>query len=70
MIGRLELRALVPAVVASFVGDLVTRRLGIAHTPYPHLAHVPVTLGLLGELALMGIAMASPPWRSWSSRTT
>lgn len=58
VIGRLEIRALVPALVASFVGDFVTRRLGVAHTPYPRLAHVPITLTLLLELALIGAAMA------------
>ena len=58
VIGRLEIRALVPALVASFVGDFVTRRLGVVHTPYPRLAHVPITLALLFELALIGAAMA------------
>jgi H+/Cl- antiporter ClcA len=57
-IGRLELRAIVPALVASFVGDVVTQRLGVVHTPYPQLAHVPITFSLLGELALIGVAMA------------
>ena len=42
VIGRLEIRALVPALAASFVGDLVTRRLGVDHAPYPQIgrAHV------------------------------
>jgi len=57
-IGRLEIRALVPALVASFVGDLVTRRLGVVHTLYPRIAHVPITFSLLFELALIGAAMA------------
>lgn len=57
-IGRLEIRALVPALVASFVGDLVTRHLGVVHTPYPRLAHVAITFPLLGQLALIGVAMA------------
>ena len=58
VVGRLEIRALIPALVASFVGDVVTRRLGVAHTPYPQLAHVPITFPLLGQLALIGVAMA------------
>jgi H+/Cl- antiporter ClcA len=57
-IGRMELRALFPALVASFVGDVVTRRLGVVHTPYPQLTHVPITFPLLAELALIGVAMA------------
>jgi H+/Cl- antiporter ClcA len=57
-IGRLELRALVPAFVAAAVGDVTSRRLGIVHTPYPQLAYVPITLLLLAKLVLIGITMA------------
>ena len=35
-VGRMEYAALVPALVAAVVGDLVTRGLGIVHTAYPH----------------------------------
>ncbi len=57
-IGRLELRALMPAFVAAVAGDFTSRHLGIVHTPYPQLAHVPVTLLLLAKLVLIGITMA------------
>jgi len=57
-IGRLEVRALVPAFVAAAAGDFTSRELGIVHTPYPQLAYVPLTLLLTGKLVLIGMAMA------------
>ena len=39
-LGRIEYRALVPALVASVVGDLTTRGLGIVHTAYPAAPHL------------------------------
>ena len=47
-LGKPEHRALVPALVASFVGDLTTRAVGIEHTPYP----------TVGALALDPIVVA------------
>lgn len=58
VLGRLEYRALVPALVASLVGDLTTRALGIVHTPYPTLDPVPLTPLLLGEWLLFAAAVA------------
>lgn len=57
-VGRLEYDALVPALVASVVGDQVTRRLGILHTEYPATPYVPLTPTVLAELVLIGAAMA------------
>jgi H+/Cl- antiporter ClcA len=54
--GRLEYDALVPALVASVVGDLVTRSLGIVHAPYPTVPPVPLTPLLL--LAWLAFAAA------------
>jgi H+/Cl- antiporter ClcA len=56
-IGRLEYEALVPALVASVVGDAVTRALGIVHTPYPLVPGVALTAMVAGKLVLMGLAM-------------
>ncbi len=42
VLGRIEYDALVPALVASVVGDMTTRALGIQHTHYP----MPPALGL------------------------
>lgn len=35
VVGRLQYHALVPALVASVVGDMVTHALGVGHTTYP-----------------------------------
>lgn len=43
VLGRIEYRALVPALAASIVGDLTTRGLGIVHTAYPVAPHVSLT---------------------------
>ena len=40
VLGRLDYAALVPALVASVVGDLTTRGLGIIHTAYPRAPHL------------------------------
>jgi H+/Cl- antiporter ClcA len=58
VIGRLDRRAVAPALLASFTGDWVTRHLGVVHAPYPHVAYVPLGALVLGKLALVGIAMA------------
>lgn len=42
VLGRIEYGALVPALVASVVGDLTTRGLGIHHAIYPAAPHVPL----------------------------
>lgn len=57
-IGRMEYDALVPALVASVVGDAVTQRLGVVHTAYPVLARVPLDAVVLGKLCVIGGAMA------------
>ncbi len=57
-IGRFEALALVPALIASFIGDLTTRAWGIVHTPYPVVAHAELTPRLLGAWALFAIAVA------------
>lgn len=57
-IGALEYDALLPALVASLVGDFVTRSIGIVHTAYPQILHVDLTMGVLGKLCIMGVAMA------------
>jgi H+/Cl- antiporter ClcA len=59
VIGRLEMHALVPALVASIIGDQVTRACGIIHTPYPTIGHVPLTPLLMGQWVLFAIAVAA-----------
>ncbi|MBK7399413.1 MAG: chloride channel protein [Myxococcales bacterium] len=58
VLGQIEYQALVPALVASLVGDLVTRALGIVHTPYPAAPSLPLTPLLLGKWALFAVAIA------------
>ena len=57
-IGTFESTALVPALVASLVGDVVTRHLGVVHTAYPTIAPVPFGLTLVAKVCLIGVAMA------------
>ncbi len=58
VLGRIEYGALVPALVASLVGDLVTRGLGIVHTAYPAAPALALDLRLLGTWAIFAVAMA------------
>ena len=59
VLGRLEYGALVPALVASLVGDMVTRGLGIVHTSYPSAPVVALDLPLLGRWVVFAVAMAA-----------
>lgn len=58
VIGRIDLRAVAPVLVASFAGDWVTRHLGVVHTAYPHVAYVSLEPIVLAKLTLIGAAMA------------
>jgi H+/Cl- antiporter ClcA len=57
-VGRMEYDALFPALVASLVGDLVTRSLGVVHTVYPAPAALGLTPLLLGKWAVFALAVA------------
>lgn len=57
-VGRVEYHALVPALVASVVGDLVTRALGVVHAAYPAIAPAPLTPFLLAKWVAFGAAVA------------
>jgi H+/Cl- antiporter ClcA len=57
-VGRMSYEALVPALVASVVGDLVTRSLGIHHTLYPTPAPLPLSPLVLGKWLVFGLAVA------------
>ena len=58
VVGRLGYEALVPALVASVVGDLVTRGLGISHTVYPVPASLPLTADVLARWLVFAVAVA------------
>jgi H+/Cl- antiporter ClcA len=57
--GRIEYDALLPALVASVVGDFVTRSLGIVHTPYPAVPTVPLTPLLFLEWLAFAAVLAA-----------
>jgi len=59
VLGRIEYEALVPALVASVVGDLTTRALGIHHTLYPKLQLVPLTPQLAAKWLLFAAAVTA-----------
>jgi H+/Cl- antiporter ClcA len=58
VLGRMEYEALVPALVASLVGDLTTRAWGICHSVYPSLIHVPLTPFLAAKWFIFSLAVA------------
>ena len=58
VLGRIEYRALVPALIASVVGDLTTRGLGIHHTVYPAAPHVALDPWLCGAWLVFALAVA------------
>ncbi|XXF78285.1 chloride channel protein [Myxococcaceae bacterium GXIMD 01537] len=57
-VGRMGYEALLPALVASVVGDLVTRGLGIAHTVYPVPAALELTPLVLAKWLAFAAAIA------------
>jgi H+/Cl- antiporter ClcA len=58
-LGSMVYGALVPALVASVIGDMTTRALGIHHTAFPALVHLDLTPILLLKWLLFAIAMAA-----------
>lgn len=53
-VGRIRYDALVPAFVASFVGDAVVRGLGVDHTHFPHIASVTWNFTIAVQVAVFG----------------
>lgn len=58
VLGRIEYVALVPALVASLVGDLTAHALGTAHTIYPVAPSVPLSPTLLLKWLVFAAAVA------------
>lgn len=58
-LGRIQYRALVPALVASVIGDWTTRALGIRHTAYPTVHALSLTPLLLVKWLVFAIAIAA-----------
>ncbi len=57
-LGRIETDALVPALVASVIGDMTTRALGIKHTQYPAASQVTLTPLLFLKWLIFALAVA------------
>ena len=57
-VGRLGYEALLPALTAAVVGDLVTRGLGIHHTVYPSPQALALTLPVLGRWLVFAVGVA------------
>lgn len=58
VLGRLKYDALVPALVAAVVGDLVTRKLGVTHSVYPVVPHVELSALLTVKWVVFAVAVA------------
>jgi H+/Cl- antiporter ClcA len=58
VLGRIEYRALVPALVAAVTGDRVTRALGIEHTPYPVAPQLELSAAVLVKWLIFALAVA------------
>jgi H+/Cl- antiporter ClcA len=54
-VGRIRYEALVPAFVASFVGDAVVRGLGVSHTHYPAMPKIAWTVSMAWKVILFGV---------------
>lgn len=57
-VGRIEYHALLPALVASIVGDVVTRACGVHHTPYPTVPFHAISPLLAAKWVQFGTAVA------------
>lgn len=57
--GRIEYDALIPALVASLVGDLTTRALGVGHSHYPSAPQLALTPLIALKWAVFSLAIAA-----------
>ncbi len=58
-VGGVPFGALIPALVASVVGDMTTRALGIAHAVYPSAHRLQLSPLVIGKWALFAVAIAA-----------
>lgn len=54
-VGRVRYEALVPAFVASFVGDAVVRSVGIQHTHFPHMPNIEWSASIAWKIVVFGV---------------
>jgi H+/Cl- antiporter ClcA len=58
-VGRMEYHALLPALVASLVGDVVTRACGVVHSTYPTVAYEALSPALALKWLVFGVVVAA-----------
>jgi H+/Cl- antiporter ClcA len=61
-VGRVRVKALVPACVASFVGDAVVRGIGVDHTHFPSMPAIDMDIPSLWRLMLFGCLAGLLAW--------
>jgi H+/Cl- antiporter ClcA len=61
-VGRVRYEALVPAFVASFLGDAVVRGIGVDHTHFPAMASVDLDISAMWKLVLLGCIAGVFAW--------
>jgi H+/Cl- antiporter ClcA len=54
-VGRMRYEGMIPCLVASFIGDVVTRSLGAPHSHYPVMAVTPIEPFTLAKVSLAAI---------------
>jgi H+/Cl- antiporter ClcA len=61
-VGRIRYEALVPAFVASFVGDAVVRGIGIDHTHFPTMTSIDFNISAVWKLVVFGCLAGIVTW--------
>lgn len=57
-LGRIDLRAMIPALFASVIGDMTTRAYGVGHTHFPEAPYLALSPVLLLKWLVFGAAVA------------
>lgn len=61
-VGRVRYEALVPAFVASFVGDAVVRFLGVHHTVFPTMPDIDLSTEMMWRIIVFGVIAGALAW--------
>ena len=61
-VGRVRYEALVPAFVASFIGDAVVRGLGVHHTSFPEMPSVDLDFAVAWRIVVFGVLAGLLAW--------
>ena len=58
-VSRIRLTAIIPCLLAAFIGDRTVARLGVLHTQYPHLSLASMGLPPIDSLMLIKVSVAA-----------